>query len=241
MFINAGPFLGIISSYRLVWFCGRFGGGKTSLAYAVSEQFLKQGYRLVTNNQSIWADDMENVSIDPKTGHLKTVVLMDEGGVGASLKATRQIEAIASYAAKMDTIYLVPSFWPPCRAMRILTCQPLFSLKSAGLPVIVYRWSVSIASFRDSGTFLWVNPSEIYGIYSRQDPGAQLDKVVQWLVKQTTSYRKLFHEHESDDLLSDLASEPTAAELMDDAVSGLEEVAGSFAAMAKRGNRRRRF
>ena len=82
---------------------------------------------------------------------LNAVVVMDEAGL--ALKATRQVEAMAAYAAKMDCIYLFPSFFPPIRAAQVVTVQPVFSFVQIGLPVIVYRWRVKIGSFDDRGTF----------------------------------------------------------------------------------------
>ena len=147
MFLGATGFLGIVSLYRIVWITGRFGGHKTSFAYAITEDYLKRGYRLLTNSSSPWSDPPESVRLD-KDGHMKAVVILDEGGLEFKVKS--QMEEIASYAAKMDLIFLFPSFWPPTRSARVLTVQPVFSLISAGLPAIIYKWRAKLGDFTRS-------------------------------------------------------------------------------------------
>lgn len=233
--VNADTLLGTVLSYRLVWISGRFGGGKTSLAYMLAKPFLEKGYRLVTNNKSIWSDDPEKVDLT-ETGHLHCVVILDEGGLW--FKSSKQIEMVASYAAKMDTIYLLPSFWPPTRAAQVLVIQPIFNLKAAGLPVVVYRWRVKIGSFEDKGSFVWWRPSEIYGVYSRQDPGDTGADIVNWLIEKTEDFRS-FHGRTNDNGLSSLevTSEDRLSEAIDQFAGSVDEL--SVIPLPGRKNRRR--
>lgn len=233
--LNASGFVGIVSYYRLVWVCGRFGGHKTSLCYQVAKTFLEQGYRLVSNNASIWRDDMDNVKLD-ENGHLHCVVILDEGGL--EFKASKQIEMIAAYAAKMDVIYMIPSFFPPTRSAQVLTVQPLFALKSAGLPAVVYRWRVRLAGFEDKGNFIWWYPDEIYGIYSRQDPGAKTGKIVEWLITRTQEYRSRFYGNDDSIPTVEGYSEQ---DLLADATASMAEAADTLAAVPLRIRGRKRF
>jgi hypothetical protein len=82
---------------------------------------------------------------------------MDEAGL--ALKA-RQV-GMAAYA-KMDCIYLFPSFFPPIRAAQVVTVQPIFSFVQIGLPVIVYRWRVKIDP--DDGEFRLGLASEVWSL-----------------------------------------------------------------------------
>jgi hypothetical protein len=190
MLIGAGSFIGQLACYRLCWLRGKFSGGKTSFAYRMAYEFLKRGYRLATNNLCVWADDLRQVELDPETGHLKAFVVLDEGGL--AFKANAQIEEIAAFAAKMDCVYLIPSFFAPTRAARVITCQALFSLKPTGIPLIVYRWDAKEGSFHDGGFFFWWAPSEIYGVYSRQDPGSDSSELVDFLSYRTQEYKARF-------------------------------------------------
>lgn len=185
MLIGHSQFFEILQSYRICWLGGRFSGGKTSLAVRMFRDFGDMGYRLVSNLACVWNDNPESVNL-LDNGKLHTVVILDEGGI--FLKAGVQVERALAYAAKMDCIFMVPSFWPPVRAAQVLTCQPVFNFKGAGLPLILYKWRVKIGAFADNGFFLWFWPSEIYGIYSRQHPGMDGSLIMDWLVKKTGDY-----------------------------------------------------
>jgi len=189
MFINAEPILGVLDMYRLIWISGRFGGHKTALSFKIAERYLKAGYNLITNTKSVWADDMDLVNLN-ENNQLHSVVILDEGGL--YFKSSRQVEQIAAYAAKMDVVYIFPSFWPPTKSAQVVNIQPIVSLKATGLPIIIYKWMVNIGGFREKGWFMWVRPSEIYGIYSRQDPGNEPDLIIDWLVEKSEEFRSRY-------------------------------------------------
>lgn len=231
----AGSFVSIISSYRLLWIGGRFGGHKTSLGYKLAEGYLNRGYRLISNNRSIWGDEIEQVTLCNDHGQLHAVVVLDEGGL--SFKSSRQIEMIASYARKMDVIYIIPSFWPPTRAAQVLIAQPVFNFKGAGIPLIVYKWRVKVGAFTDSGWFFWWKPKEIYGIYSTADPGDTAEEIVGWLIDETEKYRLRFG-YQRDSVRE--MEEPTEAETLADAVESFAGAVDDLAAIPIRSRRRRR-
>jgi len=233
--MNADVILQTIASYRLCWISGRFGGGKTSVAYEISRHFLKQGYRLVSNNMSAWADEPANVDFIDGGYHLKSVVLLDEGGLW--FKSGQQIEMIASYAAKMDVVYLLPSFWPPTRKAQVVVVQPLWNLKATGLPIILYRWRVREGGFDDKGIFWWWKPQEIYGVYSRQDPGDVGQEIVEWLVTKTEDYRGKFGRSTRGNEISDLGT-ASEADIFQEAIGELSDVTERFIPVFKRKGRR---
>jgi len=232
MLINADVFLATVVSYRLVWISGRFGGGKTSLAYRIAQEFLERDYRLVTNNKSVWSDPIESIQLD-ENNHLKAVIILDEGGLW--FKSSKQIEMVASYAAKMDCIYLLPSFWPPTRAAQVLVVQPIFNFKRAGIPVVFYRWRVKIGSFEDKGFFIWWRPEEIYGIYSRQDPGDTGAEIVEFLIKRTEEFRERYGRGGSDSIQ---AMEVTSEDILSDAVNEFATAIDGIATIPIRKRRR---
>lgn len=212
--IGAGTFISVVHNYRLLWISGRFGGGKTSLGYYMASEWLKKGYRLITNGRCIWADDMEKIDFVDDFGHLKAVIVLDEGGL--EFKASKQVEQIAAYASKMDCIYILPSFWPPVKAAQVVTCQPLFGFLLIGLPLIVYKWQVNLGGFKDAGHFFWWKPKEIYGVYSRQDPGDVAQDIIAYLVRKSEEFREIYGragkrlsalDVSETDILRDVASE----------------------------------
>lgn len=230
-FINIEPFEGIISSYRMLWIGGRFGGHKTSLAYKLAERYLKKGYRLITNNRSVWADDIEKIEFN-EYGQLKLVVILDEGGL--YFRNSRQIEAVASYARKMDILYIFPSFYPVARVAQVLTCHTMFNINSAGVPLYLYRWRVKIGAFQDTGVFAWYRPAEVYGIYDTLDPGESGSKIVEWLIQKTGEYRASFG-HTEDGLFS---MEVNETDRLEDAAGAMADAADSIAAVPVKKRRR---
>ncbi len=233
--VNAQPLVNAVYGYRLIWISGRFGGHKTALSYKIAQEYLEQGYKLITNSRSIWADDLARCVLD-ENGHLRAVVLLDEGGL--YFKASKQVEMIASYAAKMDCIYMLPSFWPPNRAAQVVEVQPVVSLKAAGVPLVVINWKVRLGGFKDKGLFFWWRPQEIYGIYSRQDPGAHPDVIIDHMVAQAQAFRE-FHDHGGDHSLS--ALEVSAEYLLQEAANTMAQAADDFASIPRGKNRRRRI
>jgi hypothetical protein len=237
--INSTVFMGTLQSYRLCWISGRFGGGKTSFAYKVAEDFLKRGYRLITNNESVWADDLSKVDL-LDNGMLHAVILLDEGGLW--FKSSKQIEMIASYAAKMDCVYIIPSFWPPTRAAQVLTVQPIFNLKGTGIPIVVYKWKVKLGGFMDSGTFLWSNPGEIFGVYSRQDPGDTGADIVEYLIEKTEAYRNRFGRgRKTFDGLPGLETEVSSTDLLLEASENMAQAVDTWTSIPVRKSNKRGF
>ena len=197
MLINSFMAEMALISYRLCWITGRYGSGKTSVAYMLSKGYLEKGYRLVSNNRCVWADALDDVKPFPD-GKLKCIVILDEGGL--MLEDNDQVKEAAAYAAKMDIIYIIPSYFAPPRAAQVMTIQAVFNFKSAGIPLVAYRWSIRMGAFNDKGFFLWWNPKEIYGIYSRSDPGARLGKIISWVAERKNEYRNIWGYDEEHSL-----------------------------------------
>lgn len=238
--INASPLIGIVKSYRLVWISGRFGGHKTSFAYKLAEEFLKDGYRLISNNRSVWTDDLEKIEYLKIDGEysLKSVVLLDEGGM--FFKSSRQVEMIAAYARKMDCIYLLPSFWPPTRSAQVLTIQPVFNFKSTGLPLVVYQWRVKLGTFSDKGTFFWWRPSEVYGIYDTKDPGDYAGEIVEFLIEKTEEFKEKYGRGDRGRSNELSGLEANEQDLFSESLNALSDVAEVISSIPikKRGRRR---
>jgi len=182
--------LGILESYRLLWIEGRFGGGKTSLAFRLARPFLERGYRLLTNIRSVWADNPNEIDFVDEWGHLKLVVIMDEGGLW--LKRNKMVEAMAAYAAKMDCVYIIPSFFAPASYFRIFRIAVLYGFRHIKIPIIFYRWRLVSSGFVDRGILAWIRPEEIYGVYSRQDPAMDGRFLVKFMAEKVQEYRKKY-------------------------------------------------
>jgi hypothetical protein len=235
MIIGADNVIPLLESYRLCWISGRFGAHKTALAFKIAQEYLNRGYRLITNIGSVWKDELQEVQ--NRDHKLHAVVILDEGGL--TFKSSRQIEMIASYARKMDAIYIIPSFWPPTRRAQVFCIQALFNLIATGLPLVVYRWHINLGAFHDSGFFLWWQPSEVYGVYSTQDPGDSAEQIIRFIGQATDQYRKSFgYNKDKDDIPEVEGNETTQADLLTDAVESLSDLAVQISSIPGRKNKR---
>lgn len=220
----------VVSTYRIAWISGRVGLGKTSLAYLTAEHFLKKGYRLVSNNRNVWNDEDVKLLDD---GTMRVVVILDEGGL--AMKVNRQVERMASYPAKMDMVYLIPSYWPPARAATLVRCHGLYTLRKAGLPWNVYRWTAGTGVFKDTG-LLVVSTKRVYGIYDRQDPSARAYDIVDWCDSKINDFLN-YHGYKDRGIIDEGESPES---IVSDAVEGLAEVLeGQVIRVARRGGRGR--
>lgn len=233
MFINIDRVIPIIESYRIVHVSGKFGGCKSSFCTAIYEKYWgPKGYRFISNMRCVFNDDT-TLKLDEEN-HAHTVVVLDEGG--RYLKANYQVENIMSLAAKMDIILLIPSYWPPCRAATQVTIQAAFSIRSTGIPLIVYNWFVHMGSFKDKGTFLWLFPELAYGLYSRQDPGDTATEIIEILSGWTEDYRKRYGRN----IIPEVEEDVLQSQLFSDAVGALSEAADSWSSISVRKNFKRR-
>jgi len=231
--IFAENLYGMIKAYRVVWISGRFGGGKTSLALELSRSYLKQGYKLAANINTIWRDELE--SIEPDENHaLHTVFLLDEGGL--LLEDNRDIKRIIAYAAKMDIILLIPSVFPPPRLASAFTIQPVFNLTAIGIPYIHYTWQIKMGMWSDKGWFAWWDPKSIFGIYDRLDPGGDVDEIIEFVQAQVKRFRGAYGYESRDkghDGFSAVAAIEQALEKLDELVYTQEEENDRFSERAK--------
>jgi len=243
--INGNQIVELVRAYRLCWISGKYSGGKTSFAFYLAKKYLREGYRLLTNNQCIWNDPIKELELFPAdhpkhANLLRAVVILDEGGL--YFESGKQVKQIAAYSAKMDCIYIIPSFFPPAPQVQVLTIQPIFGFQSAGLPIIVYQWKVRINQFKDGGWFAWVLPQEIYGVYSRQDPGADPERLVEFLTRRVRDFRaRMGHGSQGNrDTFSALGAQVSEADLLRDAVQAITETSHTIEAVSARSSKSRR-
>lgn len=231
--VNAHEFLANVQDARMCYIGGKLGKGKTSLAVRIAQEFLERDYRLITNIRCVWNDVWDDVNFLDEFGHLKAVVIIDEGG--AELKSTAMIERSMQYLAKMDLIVLMPSKSIPVRSFKSVECEVMYSWKPIGIPLVRYRWKSNESNKEDGGTFLWWNPNKVYGIYSRQDPGASFFEVAEWLVERAERYRELWGRNDGVS-----AMEIPEVELIREAVEEQHRANEDAAALLARERRQRR-
>lgn len=188
-FYNADPFITAMRNYRLVYIDGRYGGGKTALAFRLAyELVIRWKYRyIMSNTLSVWNDDPKKVYLQNNNGGMEVngVLVLDESG--EFMESRSAVKEWLSFNRKIDTIMLLPSFLPPSRDVRILTVQRIFNANIIGIPAWFFRWEIDKGSVRDGGVFAWWKPFEIFGIYDTRgmptDANILLDMVKAWVAK----------------------------------------------------------
>ena len=181
-----GQALAYCKLYRVVWMGGRYGGGKTALAFRLAHDLLKNhGYRyLLSNVKSVWTDDPKKIVLRDGQ-YADAVVILDEGGL--FLKSSKDAETFLAFLRKLNVVILIPSVTPPTLKVRSFTIQRVYNLYSYGLPAWVYRWTLSSGHIKETGLFYWVSPPEIFGVYDTlgtpSDDGGLEDIFNDWTVK----------------------------------------------------------
>lgn len=185
--INASVALGYLKTYRVVHIDGRYGGGKTALAYRLAYELLEQGFAkyLVSNVKSIWNDDPAQIQLTQHPdGQLTAdvVAIIDEGGL--FLKLGYDADKYLAFLRKLNIVLIIPSVRLPARDLRYLTIYRAFNAQIVGVPAWFYRLDLARGKARERDYFVWTNPSEIFGIYDTlgfpSDDAGLSDYVKRW-------------------------------------------------------------
>lgn len=166
-------FFGLLETFRVLTFDGRYGGGKTSLAFYCAEYLLKTGrFRyLLSNTPSVWTDNPNDVVLRPdeegQPTFLDAVIILDETGLFLSMSV--ESKQFLAFLRKGNVVLLCPSVEDVARNLKSVTVQRLMNLQIVGLPAWVYSYKVRRGMQKDVAKFVWWHPEEIFGIY---DSGA---------------------------------------------------------------------
>lgn len=160
--------VGMLQTFRVVWIGGRYGGGKTALAYRLAYELLDSGFSryLLSNCRNVWKDETSDIVLR-EGRYMDTVVVLDEGGL--FLRTSKDADDFLAFLRKLNVVLIVPSIKPPAPSLRMVTVQRVANLQSIGLPCWVYNASVEYGRQRDKERFAWWGPSEIYGVYDTTD------------------------------------------------------------------------
>lgn len=175
--------ISILRGQRFCWFSGRTSIGKTSLAFRVAYEFCtKYGYKhILTNIYSPWADNLDDVNLYDDN-MLHSIIILDEGGL--YLKGFRDVETFLAFLAKLDIIILCPSHVEPAAALQKFEVFGSWKPSMMGLPGTIYNWRLRYGMAKDHGWCWWSNPSEVWGVYDRQDVPVDDGGIEEWLSKQ---------------------------------------------------------
>ena len=129
MLVGAAGFVQALREIRVVHIAGRFGGGKTSMAFMLATIFAERyGYSVVSNVASPIADDWETIVYRPYEG-CRAFVIVDEGGLW--LQDAASCQAVAAYAAKLDCVFVIPSRVEPPVVLGFVATAGLGTVRGA--------------------------------------------------------------------------------------------------------------
>lgn len=182
---QSSMFMNYIRLYRVVWIQGRYGGGKTAVAYRIAYELCeKYGYRYILGNtRSVWNDTPDKVVQSPD-GTVDAVMILDEGGL--FLKTGKDTEAFLAFLRKLNIIILIPSVTRPSTRVCFFNVQRTINWYAYGIPVWSYRFELLSGAIKEKGYFHWSRPTEIFGIYDTSSAPANdggLNDVIQEFTK----------------------------------------------------------
>lgn len=172
--LNGGMFLRALRDYRVLWLDGRYGGGKTLLAYYLAMALVEKGYAkyIISNVQSVWNDGINKVMENVRSGqYLDAVLILDEGGI--FLENQGQAKAFNAFLRKYNIILLLPSVQPPAAVLQRFACFREVEWTALGLPMWQYKAALrtgqsSGRADRDVFRFWLTNPANMFGIYDTE-------------------------------------------------------------------------
>lgn len=165
--VNAAGVLGLMKTFRVVHVAGRFGGGKTAVAFRLAYELYQQGFvrHIVSNVQSVWGDDPASIVLRDGIA-ADTAVILDEGGM--FLDYGYDAKQWLAYLRKLNIVLIIPSVIPPAHKLKFMQVKRVFNAETVGLPMWVYRVDLTDGVTKEKDFFYWLRPSEIYGIYDTQ-------------------------------------------------------------------------
>lgn len=168
MLIKGTPFVHLVNQFRIAWFRGSYGSGKTAMCFYLAYELIKSGkYRyLLSNSRSAWTDDPRKIMIRDER-FIDTILILDEGGL--FLRTGKDAEKFMIGLRKLNACVLIPSILPPSSRVRFLTVQRVLNGYNFGLPVWWYEYYLNLGGIREKDWFLFVKPDKIYGIYDTLD------------------------------------------------------------------------
>ena len=178
MFIGAETYFRLVRNYRHVWFRGRYGGGKTSLAVATALNLLDSGLvKCCVANVPIAFGEQGLPEVAENA-----VILMDEGGL--FWKTGRAFEKVAAYLRHQNIVVLIPSITPPSLQFRTLTVQRIFNLAAiTGVNVWIYQWTIRAGGISEQGKFIWAFP-KVFRYYDTNFSAVGDEGIPQWVSGQ---------------------------------------------------------
>lgn len=201
-------FLKMILAFRTCYIGGRYGGGKTLLAVALSYWLLGSGHvEKIVSNIPVELNNDDN-------GNLRrSAIILDESWLYINDK--KSVVDYSAYLRKIDSYLLLPSVYDIHYRLGHFMCERLFNLQNFGIPVWIYRWMLSKGRTKDKGYFYLVNPQTFYGRYDTKYIPFDDEGISKRLRKTINEFRPINKPENLDNIIS-IGSSDTGNHALDD-------------------------
>lgn len=187
MFFHAADFIENVLLFRVCWFRGRLGGGKTSgcvaLAYELMRMRVVDG--CVSNFPTVLPPYLRR---DDGTLFDRVVIFDEAWQMLDSRRSLVNANEYGAFARKMNAYWLFPSVHPVDKRVRSVTVWRSATLFND--TVWVYRWMLDLDyTDDDGGWFLIIHPGEYFDMFDTRfvplDDGGVLQRYQRTLFEMT--------------------------------------------------------
>jgi hypothetical protein len=178
--VGADEFLRYVELTRYLWISGRFGGGKTALAFEIAGSLIdtERFTHLYSNCASVWADDPSRLQLREGL-YADSAIVLDEAGL--FVRDNKTAQRWLAFLRKFNIVLILPSFAPPAPSFQNLRVRRLLDGGAFGLPFWLYGWKYEDRDIKEGGRFFWWQPADIFGTYDTQSIPSDADELLNML------------------------------------------------------------
>jgi len=154
-FLGGQTFWETLKAFRVCWYRGRYGGGKTSLAVLCAARLLAEG-----TVENVVSNIPLSFSVPPPEPFKDTAILLDESWI--YLESRRDVVDYAGFVRKFNHYLLLPSVFPIHSRLSFFYVQRVFNAYSIGLPLWFFEWGIRDKVVKERGWFAILHPNSCF-------------------------------------------------------------------------------